>query len=162
MACHPHHTQPEPLDLPPLERRPLLLQAARLRAQGLKLRQIGERMDCSHGTAANYLKEFERHRFHLLQAVAVDQLLDSILEIVAPLEDQTLELRDRLDTARELRLILASLPKLVDHDEQQRRSALQYWSTVHMRRELFPDEPQQHPLSPDTPTQTDNHTDHAA
>ena len=127
MSCHPKHIELEPLELPPLERRPMLLQAGRLRAQGLSLRQIGEKMDCSHSTAARLLADFERHRFQLLQVVAVDQLLDSILEIVAPTDDeQPVPVRDRLHAARELRLLLNVLPHFADHDENQRHALAEY------------------------------------
>ena len=145
MSCHPKHTEAEPLELPPLERRPLLLEAGRLRAKGLKLRQIAEQMGCSRGTAANYLQEYERHRFQLLQAVAVDQLLDSILQIVAPSGDQeSIPVKERLHAARELRLLLASLPQLADHDELQRQQAVEYQGRVVAWKEYAEYEEQQH------------------
>ncbi len=144
MSCHPKHIELEPLELPPLERRQRLLQAARLRAQGLSLRKIGAQMDCAHGTVANYLEEFEKHRFHLVQSVAVDQLLDSILEVVAPNEELNIEVRDRLHAARELRLLLSSIPQLADHDEQQRQGLAQYEDRVRAWKEYAESEQQQH------------------
>ena len=144
MSCHPKHIEAEPLKLPPLERRPLLFEAARLRAQGLKLRQIGEQMGCSRGTVANYLQEFERHRFQLLQTVAVDQILDSVLAIVASDDDETpVQVRDRLHAARELRLLLSALPGLADYDEQQRQHDVEYQGRVAAWKEYADSEEQQ-------------------
>ena len=142
MSCHPKHIEPPPLDPPPLERRQRLLEAGRLRAQGLTLRQIADRMECSHTTVSTYLEELEQHRFHLLQAVAVDQLLDTILDIASPAEEQV-HLNDRLHAARELRLLLSSLPKLVDHDERQRYALAEYEGRVRGWREYAAQEQQQ-------------------
>ena len=144
MSCHPKHIELEPLELPPIERRPLLLEAGRLRAEGLSLRQIGEKMDCSHTTAAKLLREFEQHRFQLLQVVAVDQLLNSILKIVASTEDEeSIPVRDRLHAARELRLLLADLPQLADYDEKQRHAASEYLSRAQAWEEYAEYERQQ-------------------
>ena len=136
MSCHPKHIELPPLELPPLERRPLLVEAGRLRAKGLKLRQIAKEMGCSRGTAANYLEEYERHRFQLLQVVAVDQLLGSVLELVAPNDNhQAITARDRLHAARELRLLLGALPALGEHDEQQRHAFAEYNSRAQAWKE---------------------------
>ena len=99
-------------------RRAKLLQAHRLRRQGLTHRQIAEQMRCAHSTVGRYLKEFQQYRTQIIESLADDQLVD-ILEQLDQTDDSGYE--RRLHAARELRLLLDSLDRIIDRRQRRQR-----------------------------------------
>ncbi len=99
-------------------RRAKLLQAYLLRCQGLSLRQIAEQMGCAHSTVSQYLKAFEQHREHIIEALAADQLLYALQQFGQA--DDNLHER-HIQAARELRLLLDSLDRITDRRQRRER-----------------------------------------
>ena len=100
-----------------------VLQAHHLHCQALTHQQIADRMSCARSTVSTYLRDFQRHRDHILHTVAGDQLLDQVYQLAQP-DAEPDQHRQRVAAARELRLLLRDLPQLEEH-EQQRREQLE-------------------------------------
>ncbi len=99
-------------------RRDKLLRAHQLRCQGLTLRQIAEQMNCSPATVLRYLREFQQYRSQIIESLASDQLLD-LLQQLGDTDDSAHE--RRIHAARELRLLLDALDRIVDRRQQRDR-----------------------------------------
>ncbi len=100
-----------------------ILEAHHLHCQALTHQQIADRMNCARSTVSTYLRDFQRHRDHILHTVAGDQLLDHVYQLAQTDADPD-QHRLRVAAARELRLLLRDLPQLEEH-EQQRREQLE-------------------------------------
>ena len=108
---------------PPTPRRcRRMFEAHHLDCQGLSLRQIGARLGRAHSTVHAYLKDFQRHRDHVLRTVAADLLADQLHILTHP-ETETDQRRQAVSTTRELRLLLLNLPVIGEHKQQPFDSA---------------------------------------
>lgn len=104
---------------PPTPRRcRRMFEAHHLDCQGLSLRQIGARLGRAHSTVHAYLKDFQRHRDHVLRTVAADYLADQLHILTHP-ETEPDQHRQAVVAARELRLLLLNLPAIGEHDQHQ-------------------------------------------
>ena len=98
------------------------LQAHQLRCQGLTYRQIGERMNCAHSTAASYVRAFDRDRDDILASLAADLLVHA----VSGVQTSDAELHARhISAARELRLLLNSIDQVADRRQRRERRVAQ-------------------------------------
>lgn len=96
-----------------------IIEAHHLHCQALTHQQIADRMGCARSTVSAYLRDFHRHRDHILHTVAGDQLLDQVYQLAQPDADPD-QHRQRIAAARELRLLLRDLPQLEQHEQQRR------------------------------------------
>ena len=108
---------------PPTPRRcHRMFEAHHLDCQGLSLRQIGARLGRAHSTVHAYLKDFQRHRDHVLRTVAADYLADQLHILTHP-ETEPDQRRQAVSTTRELRLLLLNLRVIGEHKQQPFDSA---------------------------------------
>ena len=61
-----------------------IIEAHHLHCQALTHQQIADRMGCGRSTVSAYLRDFQRHRDHILHIVAGDQLLDQGYLLLQP------------------------------------------------------------------------------
>ena len=94
------------------------LQAHNLRCQGLTYRQIGQRMNCAHSTAAGYVRDFETHRAEIIESLAADLLVHSVAALQHPDPDLHAQ---HINAARELRLLVNSLDQVEDRRQKRDR-----------------------------------------
>ena len=121
---------------PPSPRRcQRILEAHHLRCRGLTLQQIADQLGCARSTAAAYLRDFQLHRGHILYTVTGDRLLDQIYTLTQPQSDPQ-QHRQTIASARELRLLLAAMPSLREHEQQQQEifEAARNASTIALAR----------------------------
>ena len=105
---------------PPTPRRcHRMIEAHHLDCQGLSLRQIGAHLGQAHSTVHAYLKDFQRHRDHVLRTVAADLLADQLHILTQP-ETEPDQHRRTVAAIRELRLLLLSLPGIQEHNQHPR------------------------------------------
>ncbi|MCY3921011.1 MAG: hypothetical protein OXG27_01275 [Chloroflexi bacterium] len=127
-------------------RRARILEAFQLRTQGLTIRQIGHRMNCSVSTAHGYLRDYELFRLDLVRELAADQIVNHLIHLGHPAGPQNDQNPADL---RELRLLLASLSQFRSDDEHRTRQlnrggvAVDQYGNRHPVRERF------HPPTPE-------------
>ncbi|MDE2892475.1 MAG: hypothetical protein OXN86_08250 [Chloroflexota bacterium] len=121
-------------------RRARILEAFQLRTQGLTIRQIGHRMNCSVSTAHGYLRDYELFRLDLVRELAADQIVNHLIHLGHPAGPQN---DQKPADLRELRLLLASLSKFRSDDEHRTRQlnrggvAVDQYGNRHPVRERF-------------------------
>ena len=127
-------------------RRARILEAQQLRMQGLTMRQIARRMQCSVSTVHAYLRDFELFRTDLIQELAADQIVTHLIQF-SDLDDPHHEQR-RADL-HELRLLLTAIPQF--HRDESDRSAelLQGGVAVDRYGARYPKADRLHPPSPE-------------
>lgn len=108
---------------PPTPRRcRRMFEAHHLDCQGLSLRQIGARLGRAHSTVHAYLKDFQRHRDHVLRTVAADYLADQLHILTHPATEPDQQ-RQTVAAIRELRLLLLNLPAIQEPRQPQHDAA---------------------------------------
>ena len=127
-------------------RRARILEAQQLRMQGLTMRQIARRMQCSVSTVHSYLRDFELFRTDLIQELAADQIVTHLIQF-SDLDDPHHEQR-RADL-HELRLLLSAIPQI--HRDESDRSAelLQGGVAVDRYGARYPKADRLHPPTPE-------------
>ena len=90
-------------------RRARIIEAHQLRIQGLTVRQIAGRMDCSVSTAHGYIRDFELFRTDLMRELAGDRLVSHLVHLN---DSNDPERGQRVAELRELRMLLTSLPRI--------------------------------------------------
>ncbi len=99
-------------------RRARILEAQQLRMQGLTIRQIGHRMNCSVSTAHGYVRDYELFRLDLVRELAADQIVNHLIHLGDPAGAQNDQSPADL---RELRLLLASMARFRSDEEHRTR-----------------------------------------
>lgn len=121
-------------------RRARILEAQQLRMQGLTIRQIGHRMNCSVSTAHGYVRDYELFRLDLVRELAADQIVNHLIHLGDPAGAQNDQSPADL---RELRLLLASIGQFRSDEEHRTRQlnrggvAVDQYGNRHPVRERF-------------------------
>ena len=103
---------------PNVARRARILEAQQLRQQGLTMRQIGRRMDCSVSTVHGYLRDFELFRTDLMREYASDLIVSHLVHL-DDIDDP--HRAQRINEMRELRLLLSSVANIRRDDDERIR-----------------------------------------
>ena len=107
-----------------------IVEAHHLSCQGLSNQQIANRFGCARSTVYRYFSDFRRHRLHILQSVAADQLVDQVYLLTQPQTEPDLH-RRHVAATRELRLLLHKLPDLQQQEQEtidDETDASAYWT----------------------------------
>ncbi|MCY3569810.1 MAG: hypothetical protein OXH19_00535 [Chloroflexi bacterium] len=134
----PHYPNPA--------RRARILEAQQLRMQGLTMRQIAERMQCSVSTVHAYLRDYELFRSDLIQELAADQIVDHLIHFANP--DDPLHEQRRADL-HELRLLLSALPQIRRDESDRSAELLQGGVAVDRYGARYPKADRLHPPTPE-------------
>ena len=117
---------------PPTPRRcRRILEAHHLDCQGLSVEEIATQLRCARSTVYAYFRDFQLHRAHILRSVAADRLADQVHILTTPDPDPD-QHRQTVAAARELRLLLQSLPAIEAQEDTQPKQS-------HSEAEMFPD-----------------------
>ncbi|MDE2745261.1 MAG: hypothetical protein OXI41_04640 [Chloroflexota bacterium] len=134
----PHYPNPA--------RRARILEAQQLRMQGLTMRQIAQRMQCSVSTVHADLRDFELFRSDLIQDLAADQIVTNLIHLGDhddPHHDQ------RRADLHELRLLLTALPQIRRDESDRSFELLQGGVTVDRYGARYPKADRLHPPTPE-------------
>ncbi|MDE2966969.1 MAG: hypothetical protein OXS30_05735 [Chloroflexota bacterium] len=105
---------------PPTPRRcRRILEIHHLDCQGHSAEQIAEQLGCARSPVYVARRDFELHRAHVLRTVAADNLADQVHCLTQPAADPARH-RQTVAATRELRLLLAAMPELQEHEQQER------------------------------------------